>query len=859
MKRTQSILCVVAVVSLTACSHAQVEPVTVVEAPVIVTVPPSDCVPNRDGVPMCGDAPFVVQCGELGLSELAEEGAVCERQGDGKRIVLRGDVLAFDRTYAGGSVVIEGDRIVYVGCSPDLTDASVITCPDSVISPGLINAHEHLNYSNARPAVWGDERFDHRHDWRKGLNGHTLVPGPSTDHNDVPEMRALLSGTTSIFGSGSEKGLVRNLDKESPVGDDTHLPIYQTFPLSDHTGMQIESGCGYSKYANDDRESCPYGPHIGEGINDAARNELVCLSSDEGRDIFKSNLAVIHGVAATSELIAKMAQNDVKMVWSPRTNIALYGDTARITAFDELGVTIGLGTDWIYSGSANMLRELRCVDDLNRDYFGHHFSDYALWLMPTVGSAAALGVSHVLGRLAPNYVADIAMFRKTPDKQAHRAVIAADNADVLLVMLGGKVVYGESSVMTSGRFMDVCGIEKKFDNIAARSEEFDTIESYAAYPLYFCAEPEDEPTCVPQRVREADTTAQDLPIYTGVASGAADVLDRDGDGVPDSVDNCPAVFNPIRPTDHPRVQSDLDGDGVGDACDAWPTCSENTASCLTLNAHDRDNDGVPNFFDNCPNDVNPDQADRDRDGLGDACDPCDDATDQDGDGIGDACDPCPQDGQNEDGLGCSLPVTPISEIRNTHINGTLKEDLIKIQGVVTGIAPRLGGIGGIFVQDLHENVAVMLYHPEDAQNVRIGDLIEVKGSTSVYYSLVQIKPTSINILSSDHARLPLTMTAEQATANTTPEVTQNAFDSVLITVHGLTLDRYDETQRIGECYMAHDSEGHELCVDDYLIGTGKLQNVLEMNKTYDITGILLYDYGREKLAPRQRDDISVSP
>jgi len=46
-------------------------------------------------------------------------------------------------------------------------------------------------------------------------------------------------------------------------------------------------------------------------------------------------------------------------------------------------------------------------------------------------------------------------------------------------------------------------------------------------------------------------------------SGALPPADGDGDGIPDTSDNCPSVANPS--------QADCDGDGVGDACDAIPT------------------------------------------------------------------------------------------------------------------------------------------------------------------------------------------------------------------------------------------------------------------------------------------------
>jgi hypothetical protein len=59
---------------------------------------------------------------------------------------------------------------------------------------------------------------------------------------------------------------------------------------------------------------------------------------------------------------------------------------------------------------------------------------------------------------------------------------------------------------------------------------------------------------------------------------------------------------------------------------------------------DRDNDGIDDSVDNCPDTFNPSQSDVDHDRVGDVCDTCplvpnDQAADADGDKIGDACDP----------------------------------------------------------------------------------------------------------------------------------------------------------------------------------------------------------------------------
>lgn len=111
--------------------------------------------------------------------------------------------------------------------------------------------------------------------------------------------------------------------------------------------------------------------------------------------------------------------------------------------------------------------------------------------------------------------------------------------------------------------------------------------------------------------------------------------DADGDYLPDALDNCPNVQNPD--------QADGDGDGVGDACPVY---------------QDFDGDGVPDKDDNCPNVATFDFADRDGDGLGDACDKSPDGIEPepepppDYDGQGGASEgesPEPVNGENVDG------------------------------------------------------------------------------------------------------------------------------------------------------------------------------------------------------------------
>ena len=47
------------------------------------------------------------------------------------------------------------------------------------------------------------------------------------------------------------------------------------------------------------------------------------------------------------------------MVWSPLSNLMLYGGTTNIGAARSAGVPLALGSDWSPTGSKNLLNELK--------------------------------------------------------------------------------------------------------------------------------------------------------------------------------------------------------------------------------------------------------------------------------------------------------------------------------------------------------------------------------------------------------------------------------------------------------------------------------------------------------------------
>jgi cytosine/adenosine deaminase-related metal-dependent hydrolase len=550
---------------------------------------PSDGAPPRDGSSAAdamadggADAPDGAVDGALdaALDSPGSGGPLCTVTNVGTSGTLLSGTLLLPSGSAPGELLIDDTGLIACAAASCTSAtgygaATRIACPNGVISPSLVNAHDHTEFATRAPETLPTTRFAHRNQWRVATDAGLALAHVSSTIDaatiGAQELRFVLGGATSVIGSGGVAGLMRNLaDRANPTfleGLTGAAVFFDTFPLGDTNGTMLASGCAYPQIqmASVAFAGGTYAPHIAEGINLEAENELTC-TTPMSNDLVTSQTSVIQGVGMSAKDVDVVAAAGARLIWSPRSNLALYGDTAPVTVYKALGVPIALGSDWLASGSMNMLRELACADAMNQSYFDHAFSDAELFAMATQNAAAAAGFGTQLGTLDVGKLADVTVFDGTT-RTAYRAVIAASVEDVHLVLRGGKALYGDADVVAAldgtCTALDVCG-QTRSVCVDVPSVTLAQIQAAAeaTYPLFFCrgTPPSNEPTCVPYR----DT------YPNGITA-----LDRDGDGVPDTSDDCPTIFNPPRPLDNGDAaslvkQADVDGDGVGDACDAKP-------------------------------------------------------------------------------------------------------------------------------------------------------------------------------------------------------------------------------------------------------------------------------------------------
>ncbi|KAI0505954.1 metal dependent amidohydrolase [Xylaria bambusicola] len=449
-------------------------------------------------------------------------------------LLIGGTLLTPDGVVQRDSALfIQAGKIAYVGDTCGFgtgrggDDASVVHCAGSVVSPGFINTHEHIDFSTVGPFPDLGERVGHRHDWRLGTRNFTMrevaVNGSEVDAVAWGELRHVFSGTTSIIGGEMVPGLARNLDFPEGLEDglDARLVIYDTFPLKDRLGILRNGDCDYGADAIDSATATQYHRyigHVGEGVDVEAANEFICLSNgsfdttpavDGGglsTDIIAPNVVLVHALGLSRGDFDVVAARGAKVVWSPRSNMYLYGTTLDVTYLLDAGITVALGTDWLPSGSATIGREAACAVSATRELYHASLAPEVLWEMATVNAARVAGYEDELGSLEVGKVADIVVFgggEGDGDGDPYEQAIFAPQEKIELVLRGGKVLVARSEMrdLAAGSceqvsFGHVDKIVCVKDELGSSFRELEA-SLRGVYPAVLPGIPPYEPSCEP--------------------------------------------------------------------------------------------------------------------------------------------------------------------------------------------------------------------------------------------------------------------------------------------------------------------------------------------------------------------------
>ena len=394
---------------------------------------------------------------------------------DGPRLALSGRVATMDdafQVFDQGVVYVERGAIVDVRqrsapCPPGF-EAVRVTATGGTIYPGLIELHNHLSY-NALPMWTVPRRFEHRGQWPDHPDYRKLISGPMTvvgQYRDAAgqaallaplvryvECKCLLGGVTTTQGvmlnsnAGIQRfyrGLVRNVEQT----DDPDLAEAQG-RIADVDAKDARSFLG--RLAKED--SC-FLLHLSEGVtadgqtSSIARRHFLALQVAPDEWALNDRFAGIHAAGLLPEDYEVLGRHGGAMIWSPLSNLLLYGATARVDAARAAGVRIGLGSDWSPSGSKNLLGELKVAWLYSQHLLGGSLGAKDLVAMATRDAAAILKWQHALGSIGPGKRADLLVVDGSSG-DPYEALIRAKETDLRLVMINGIGRYGFPSLMAA--------------------------------------------------------------------------------------------------------------------------------------------------------------------------------------------------------------------------------------------------------------------------------------------------------------------------------------------------------------------------------------------------------------------------
>ncbi len=340
---------------------------------------------------------------------------------------------------------------------------------DSVILPGLVNAHTHLEY--ARMAGFGDGKpfgpWIEEHIRRKAALDH---PGDSLVQALEGAHISLSGGVTTVAdccyagtvaAAAIDTGLraIVYLEGFSAWGDlrermGDALDMLPADPLvtpglSPHAPFTVTLDDYAVMIAVARERGLPIATHLLE--SDRETQHL-----DEFEHLLGPDTVVIHGVFMNAGDIELAARLDVPVIHCPRSNALLGCGTAPVPELLAAGIRVGLGTDSPASAMVfDMWEEMRVAVMMARARAGRADALTATQVlrMATLGGAEAIGLSDEIGSLTPGKAADVTVLDLggTPflpwDDPVTAAVFGGSADRIVFTSVAGKIRYRHEAQM----------------------------------------------------------------------------------------------------------------------------------------------------------------------------------------------------------------------------------------------------------------------------------------------------------------------------------------------------------------------------------------------------------------------------
>ena len=428
-----------------------------------------------------------------------------------------------------GAVAVEGTSIVAVGLASDIASrfpaAPVFDFGPSVILPGLVNAHSHLELTVMRGFLEREEQDFFA--WLRRLTVARLAMTPedlfiSAMSGAVEAIRAGITclGDSSSAAAQSMEALrqigLRGVVYQESFGPDPKLAVDSFAKLRERLDelrtLQSESvRAGVSPHAPY-TVSAPQLELIARLAIDeklplmmhAAESESEKSFMLEGTGAFADGLRsrginwqtpgtstiqylARHGVLETKPLLAhciNVDEGEIELIKScgasvahcPRSNAKLGHGHAPFAKFVRAGVKVGLGSDSVASNNnCDILEEARFATLLAGLTACSITAEQALFAA-TLGGARALGLDHQIGALAEGMQADLIAVgldgaHQQPVRDPVDALIFSSSGhDVRLTMVAGREILREgflTGIEQSELLSKLSKVRTKLDSISS--------------------------------------------------------------------------------------------------------------------------------------------------------------------------------------------------------------------------------------------------------------------------------------------------------------------------------------------------------------------------------------------------------